>query len=120
MQQIIKRLAPAMLVLCIGLAACNVAHWKLSGETLDAVGQQFLATGKMFDTLIVEGKITPAEYRAWAVFAEKFKLIYEPPVKSWLAAKTAAEKGDAADAVLAVKNELLAFYLSALAKKGGT
>ena len=114
-----RRVAPAMLVLVLGLAACNINQWRLSGEALDAVGQQFLTTGKMYDQLFEQGSLTPAEYRPWAVFAERFKLVYEPAVKSWLAAASQQEKGDAASAILAVKNELLAFYLAALEKKGG-
>jgi hypothetical protein len=114
-----RRAAPAMLVLCMGLAACNLSQWRVSGEVLDAVGQQFLATGKMYDQLFEQGSLTPAEYRPWAVFAERFKLVYEPAVKAWLAAASTQEKGDAADAILAVKNELLTFYIAALSKKEG-
>jgi hypothetical protein len=103
----------------MGLAACNLSQWRVSGEVLDAVGQQFLATGKMYDQLFEQGSLTPAEYRPWAVFAERFKLVYEPAVKAWLAAASTQEKGDAADAILAVKNELLTFYIAALSKKEG-
>ncbi len=119
MQRIKKRVTPAMLVLCVGLAACSLNTWRLSGETLDAVGQQFLSTGKMYDQLFEQGSISAADYRPWAVFAERFKLVYEPAVKSWLAAQTQQEKGDAAKVILAVKNELLSFYIAALAKKEG-
>ncbi len=114
-----RRAAPAMLVLCIGLAACNLSQWRMSGEALDAVGQQFLTTGKMYDQLFDQGSISAADYRPWAVFAERFKLVYEPAVKAWLAAQSSQEKGDAADAILAVKNELLSFYIAALSKKEG-
>lgn len=114
-----RRMAPAMLVLVMGLAACNLSQWRISGEALDAVGQQFLATGKIYDQLFEAGSISAAQYRPWAVFAEKFVLVYEPAVKAWLAAQSQQEKGDAADVVLAVKNELLSFYIAALAKKEG-
>ncbi len=115
-----RRSAPAMLVLVLSTAvACNLSTWRMSGETLDAVGQQFLATGKLYDQLFEQGSISAADYRPWAQFAEKFKVVYEPAVKSWLAAQSQQEKGDAADAILAVKNELLSFYIAALAKKEG-
>ena len=114
-----RRAAPAMLVLCLGLVACNLSQWRMSGEALDAVGQQFLTTGKMYDQLFEQGSISAGDYRPWAVFAERFKLVYEPAVKAWLAAKSSQEKGDAADAILAVKNELLSFYIAALSKKEG-
>ena len=114
-----RRASPALLVLCLGVAACSLSSWRISGETLDAVGKQFLATGKIYDQLFEQGSISAADYRPWAVFAEKFKTVYEPIVKSWLAAQSVQEKGDAADAVLAIKNELLSFYIAALAKKEG-
>lgn len=118
-KKIAQPLGLVCLALLLGLAACNLSQWRISGEALDAVGQQFLTTGKLYDQLFEQGSLTPAEYRPWAVFAERFKLIYEPVVKSWLAARTNQEKGDATDAILAIKNELLAFYLAALAKKEG-
>lgn len=114
-----KRVTPAMLVLVMGLAACNLNQWRISGEALDAVGQQFLTTGKIYDEMFEAGSISAVQYRPWAVFAEKFVLVYEPAVKAWIAGQSQQEKGDAADVVLAVKNELLAFYIAALAKKEG-
>ncbi len=115
-----RRMAPAMLVLCLSTAiACNLSTWRISGEALDAVGKQFLATGKMYDTLFDQGSISAVQYRPWAQFAERFKLVYEPAVKAWLAAQSQQQKGDAGDAILAIKNELLAFYIAALAKKEG-
>jgi hypothetical protein len=109
-----------MLVLCLTTAiACSMNTWRISGEALDAVGKQYLATGKIYDTLFEQGSISAADYRPWAVFAEKFKLVYEPAVKAWLAAQTQQEKGDAGAMILAVKNELLSFYIAALAKKEG-
>ncbi len=115
-----RRTAPAMLVLVMATAmACSLGTWRISGEALDAVGKQFLATGKMYDTLFDQGSISAADYRPWAVFAERFKLVYEPAVKAWLAAQSQQEKGDAGDAIIAVKNELLSFYIAALAKKEG-
>ncbi len=109
----------AFFLLLLGLVACGINQWRMSGEALDAVGQQFLATGKLYDQLFEQGSISAAEYRPWAQFAERFKLVYEPAVKSWLSARSAQEKGDAADAIIAVKNELLSFYIAALAKKEG-
>lgn len=114
-----RRMSPAMLILCLGIAACNLNTWRISGEVLDAVGQQFLTTGKLFDQAFEQGSVSAQEYKQWANFAERFKLLYEPAVKSWLAAKDQQQKGDAADAILAVKNELLSFYIAALAKKEG-
>lgn len=114
-----RRSMPAMLVMVMTLAACSMNTWRISGEVLDATGQQFLTTGKIFDQLFVQGSMSATEYRPWKVFAEKFVVVYEPAVKAWLAAKSQQEKGDAADAILAVKNELLTFYLAALAKKEG-
>jgi len=114
-----RQAVPAMLVLCIGMAACNLSTWRISGEVLDAVGQQFLTTGKLYDQLFEQGSVSAQDYKQWANFAQRFKLVYEPAVKSWLAAQSQQEKGDAADAILAVKNELLSFYIAALAKKEG-
>ena len=114
-----RRAAPAMLVLVMGLAACSMNTWRISGEVLDATGQQFLTTGRIYDQLFDQGSMSAAEYRPWKVFAEKFVVVYEPAVKAWLAAQNQQEKGDAADVIMAVKNELLSFYLAGLAKKEG-
>ena len=114
-----RRAAPAMLVLCVGVDACSLSTWRITGEVLDATGQQFLSTGKIYDQLFEQGSMSAAEYRPWAVFAEKFKVVYPPAVDAWVAARTAQEKGDAADAIKAVKDELLQFYIAALAKKEG-
>ncbi len=120
MRKLNSKLAPAVLFLALFAVACGVNQWRMSGEALDAVGQQFLSTGKLYDTLFEQGSLTAEEYRPWAAFAERFKVIYEPAVKSWLAAQTVKDKNDAANILLAVKNELLAFYIAAQAKKGGS
>lgn len=102
--------------LFVSLSACSTQAHFVTGEILDATGKQFLVTGKLFDQLFDDGHITAAQYRPWFVFAQKFKLVFKAAVHAWNKAITVKDSQDAADAIIAIKNELLQFYLAAQAK----
>ena len=106
------------LVVCllISLIGCTANQYLVTGEMLDVVGKQFITTGKLYDALFDQGHIDSAQYRPWARFAEKFKLVYKASVDGWVTAQTVQDSKGAAEAVIAIKNELLQFYLAAQAK----
>jgi hypothetical protein len=115
----VRKLQVSALALLLLLTACSVNQWLVSGKVLDEVGQQFLATGKMYDTLLANKQVTVEEYRVWATFANRFKAVYPSVVVTWNTAQESGKVDQAADAILTLKNELLAFYLTAQAKGGG-
>ena len=83
---------------------------------LDGIGQQFLATGKLYDTMFDQGHIDAATYRPWFVFATKFKLVYKSVVETWNKALTIEDSREAADVAISLKNELLQFFYAAQLK----
>ena len=111
-----------LVILVLLLAACTLSkQFVLSGESLDALGQQFVQTGKLYDQLLENKSITVEDYRAWATFAKRFQAVYPPLVVAWRMAAAsespAAETKKIEDAIISLKNQLVSFYLSA-AKKG--
>ena len=109
--------AVSVFTLLLFFAACSTSAWLVSGKALDEVGQQFLATGAMYDSMLKSKAVSAEEYRAWAAFANHFKAVYPSVVATWKQAQTAQQASDSVDAILALKNELLGFYLAAQAKK---
>lgn len=79
----------------------------ITGETLDAVGQQFVQTGRLYDRLLDAEKITKDEYRDWANYAKRFQLIYPEAVQAWTAGRST---DDTIDLILRLKSQLLEFY----------
>jgi len=101
------------------LAGCATTSLVQTGETIDAIGKQFVATAQMYNTYHDAGLITDDEYRTWATFARRFKVFYPELVDSWM---IFADKPDAAGAaeiaqqINTLKSQLLVFYLTAIQK----
>ena len=110
--------AVSVFTLLLFFTACSTSTWLVSGKALDEVGQTFLTTGKMYDDGLKAKTVTAEEYRAWAAFANHFKAVYPPVVATWKKAQTAQQASDSVDAILALKTELLGFFLAAQEKKG--
>ena len=102
----------AWLILALHLSACSFGNVIMSGEIIDATGKEFVRTGKLFNQLHSLGKVSDKDYRVWASFARRFKIIYKPVVNSWLAAATVKDKQEAADALRVIRAELIAFALA--------
>lgn len=64
-----------------------------SGETLDALGRQFVTVGNHWNMLLETKQITPAQYEEWAGFARQFQQAYPLAMEAWKAARAS---GDAA------------------------
>jgi len=108
-----------VVLLTFVLAACATTSLVQTGETIDAIGKQFVATAQMYNTYHDAGLVTDAEYRTWATFARRFKVFYPQLVDTWM---IFADKPDAAGAaeisqqINTLKNQLLVFYLTAIQK----
>lgn len=119
MQSLMKRLSVSFVCLLL-LVACATKTQTLvvTGETLDAVGKQFVTTGQLYDQLLATNKITGDDYRVWANFAKTFKVVYPQAVQAW---KTGKSTDDTLQLLLNLKSQLLQFYLYAsTTAKGGT
>jgi len=107
------------IILVLLLAGCATTSLVRTGETIDAIGKQFVATAAMYNQFYDAGLVTKEEYRTWAAFATRFKVFYPQLVDSWM---IFADKPDAAGAaeisqqISTLKNQLLVFYLVAVQK----
>lgn len=98
------------------LVSCSGNQWYISGAALNETGKQFVSTGNLYNDLFNRGKVTKLEYRSWSTFARRFQLIYGPAVNTWIAAQTVDGKIDAANALRALRVELISFLIAGEAK----
>lgn len=113
-----KRIAALVLGLVM-LAGCSAKSLVISGELLDATGNQFVTTVELYNSLLDTGTISVAEYRIFAAFAKEFKVIYPPLTKVWEGVKNAPDserKNEILNQALKLKDKLLVHYLYALGK----
>lgn len=112
-----------IILLALGVAACTTASLLVTGETLDALGQQFVETGKVFDALYEQRTITAKDYQAWADFAKSFKAYYPQAIGLWKAAKASKDQEGLAQAesiIRHLRTQLLLFVTRAATHmKGG-
>ncbi|KKK78180.1 hypothetical protein LCGC14_2846150 [marine sediment metagenome] len=104
------------------LSACAGNQLILSGTALDTIGQSFITTANLYNSLHDAGKITDDEYRAFAVFAKQFKVIYPVAVDTWKAVESNPKlaEGEQAetltDQILKLKQQLIEYYSFSLGK----
>ena len=110
------------IITLFALSACAGNQLILSGTALDTIGQSFITTANLYDSLHNAGKITDDEYRAFAVFAKQFKVIYPVAVDTWQAIESNPElaEGEQAetltDQILKLKQQLIEYYSFSLGK----
>ena len=109
-----KRLLGGGLVLILLTTGCASTLIR-SGETLDAIGRQFVTIGNHWNMLLETKQITPAQYEEWAVFARGFQKAYPLAVEAWKAARMTGDK--AAEDRMGEAITLLATKLTPLAIK---
>lgn len=115
MKDFAKALAALLLtpMLVIALVVASCAHtqaWHVSGESIDALGKTFLATGQALDAAYSAGRVTEAQYDKWRAFVPYFKATYDVAADRWLHADdTAAEHAGAV--LVALSAELATFAL---------
>jgi len=108
-----------VVVLGFVLSGCTTTSLVQTGETLDAIGKQFVATAQIYNTYYDAGLVTKEEYRTWAEFATLFKVYYPRLVDSWMIfadTPDAAGAAEIAQQINTLKNQLLVFYLTAVQK----
>jgi len=113
---------PLLLLLCaVTIAACGTTTLLNSGQAIDALGKQFIETGRQFDALHTSGIVSDADYRLWAAFVPKFKTGYAEASKTWLTAYQAGEPTTPQQIIALIttlKNQLLEFAIRLQAAKG--
>jgi len=115
----VYRKVAIVVVLGVVLVGCATTSLVQTGETIDAIGKQFVATAKMYNTYYDAGLVTKDEYRTWAAFAKRFKVFYPQLVDTWMIFADAPDaKGavEIAQQINTLKNQLLVFYLAAIQK----
>jgi len=125
----LKAIAAAVTV-SFTVAACAGPGILNAVQITDAVGKQFIETVAMYKSLRAGGFITAGEYADFAKFGAKFKVLYpelsknvERIAECQVRAVTdpTLDCGSPAETIkllLDLKNQLLMFYLAALAKGG--
>ena len=115
------RTLPVLIVCLVLVASCASTTLLSSGEALDSLGKQFVATGQQLDVLHTQRVISDADYRTWAVFVPKFKAAYREATQAWLTAYKAGAS-DTPEKVIQLltdlKNQLLEFVIRLQAAKG--
>lgn len=72
------------LVAAVALSSC--AHRQaliVTGDTLESLGDQFLATAALFNAALEKEDITREQYDTFKEFALKFKVVYPAAVHLW-------------------------------------
>ena len=104
------------------LVGCAGNQLALSGAAVDAMGRTFITTANLYNALHTAGKITDDEYRAFAVFAKQFKVIYPVAVDTWQAIESNPELAEdkqtetLTDQILKLKQQLIEYYSFSLGK----
>lgn len=90
-------------------AACtHTQAWRASGESIDALGQTFLATGHALDAAYDAKLLPEAQYERWRAFARYAKPLYDTASDRWLHADDTAS-AHAAAVLAALSAELAGF-----------
>lgn len=103
-----RKHASLLSILLLGISCSHTQAWRVSGESIDALGKTFLATGAALDDAYRAGKVTEAQYERWRVFVKYFKPTYDVAADRWLHSDDSA--GEHAAAVLAALSAELATF----------
>ena len=110
------------IIALFALAGCAGNQLDLSGSALDTIGQSFVTTANLYNSLHDAGKITDDEYRAFAVFARQFKVIFPVAVDTWQAIESNPELAEdkqietLTNQILKLKQQLIEYYSFSLGK----
>ena len=109
----LRRISVSVLLVVL-LAACSQGTLLTTGQSLDALGQQFLTLGTQLKAAKAAGSISDADYQRWTTFVPQFKVGYAQAESAWQAAYKAGDlnaPGLAVDLVITLKNQLVGFLL---------
>lgn len=111
------------LLLCLALTGCATAPSTpgtvspstqiilAAGATLDAVGQTYAQTYDLYNAAYLAKKIPEADYRHFVSWASDFQIAYPLAVEAFKSATTATDRSAALDRALALKTQLLNYYI---------
>lgn len=105
----------AVLALSCAMACTHAQAWVASGESLDALGKTFLATGQALDAAYDAHLVTEAQYGRWRAFVGYFKPTYDLAADRWLHGDDSAAE-HAAAVLAALSAELAGFTAMAGAR----
>ena len=110
------------IVALFALTGCAGNQLVMSGTALDTIGRSFVTTANLYNSLHDAGKITDDEYRAFAVFARQFKVIFPVAVDTWKAIESNPELAEdeqtetLTNQILKLKQQLIEYYSFSLGK----
>lgn len=107
--------AAALIATLTALACTHAQAWVASGESLDALGRTFLATGQALDAAYDAHLVTEAQYARWRAFVGYFKPTYDLAADRWLHGDDSAAE-HAAAVLAALSAELAGFTAMAGAR----
>lgn len=103
-----SRCLPVLLIVALLMSGC--AAWTSAkttadrtkallafGETLDAAGNTFVSVGKIYNSSLDAGLVTPENYAKWAAFAKTFQPAYPQAVQAWRLARQGNNLNSMAD-----------------------
>lgn len=103
-----------LLLLFVAAPACtHTDRLIVAGESIDAIGDEFIVAWEAMNKGYTEGKIDKATYDKWGEFAPRGRAAYHEAASAWRAAR---KVGDAVaekkwlDAALTIGAELAKFY----------
>lgn len=112
----------ALAVSILLFSACTTTQaLTVSGESIAAIGETFVATGHLMDAALDAKSVTPEQYRQWSTFAKRFKAVFPLAADAWKAA-VAVNDGTAAQHAAAILSDLSSDLASfgALITRGST
>lgn len=105
-----RNYAAILSILFLGISCSHTQAYVASGESIDALGKTFLATGAALDAAYDKHLVTEQQYDRWRAFVKYFKPTYDMAADRWLHAdETASEH--AAAVLAALYAELATFAL---------
>lgn len=100
----LRILVPILLVPLLAGSGCVSGAKALivSGEALNAAGQQFVQVAGLYNDMLDKGVITPEQYRPWKTFGGHFQFAFPKAVQLWTDARAAhdAEKERQAETLI--------------------
>lgn len=105
-------LLSSVVALCLLANCTHTQALVITGNTLQAAGEQFLVVAAVMEELATEGKLTEEQYARWAEFGTKFQRVYPAAVHLWKVAvlnRDAALERQAEAILMTLLPELLMF-----------
>lgn len=73
----------AAVALLVFSSCQHVMAFQIAGDTIDALGEQFVAVADAYERALDSGAINSAQYAQFAAFGTKFEAAYPPAVQLW-------------------------------------